>query len=62
MIVCIFLGIGVIFEEFSIMLQLLFLHVYISSALLPATFKAPLIGLHRMEHLNYFADPHAQQI
>jgi hypothetical protein len=44
------------------MLQLLFLHVYISSALLPATFKAPMFGLYRMEHLNYFASPHARQI
>lgn len=29
---------------------------------LPATFKAPLDGLQRMENLNYFADPHAQSI
>ncbi len=62
MIVCAFFGIGVVFEEFSILLQLLFLHVYISSALLPATYKAPLSGLQRMENLNYFADPHAQSI
>lgn len=56
MIVCVMLGIGIILEEFSILLQLLFLHVYISSALLPATLKAPLQGLERMENLNYFAD------
>lgn len=48
MIVCIMLGIGVVFEEFSIMLQLLFLHVYISSALQPASYRAPMIGLSRM--------------
>ena len=41
MIICAFFGIGVIFEDFSIMLQVLFLHIYISSKLLPATFKAP---------------------
>ena len=62
MIVCAMLGVGVVFEEFSILLQLLFLHVYISSALLPATYKAPLVGLERMENLNYFADPQAQSI
>lgn len=62
MIITIMLGIGVVFEEFSILLQLLFLHVYISSALLPATFKAPLIGLERMENLNYFADRDAENI
>lgn len=45
MIVCILLGIGVVFEEFSIVLQLLFLHVYISMPLLPATFRAPMWGL-----------------
>lgn len=48
MIVCIMLGVGVVFEEFSIMLQLLFLHVYISSTLLPASYKAPMVGLSRM--------------
>lgn len=45
MIVCAFFGIGVIFEDFSIVLQILFLHVYISSNLLPATYKAPMWGL-----------------
>ena len=45
MIICAFFGIGVIFEDFSIMLQVLFLHIYISSKLLPATFKAPFEGL-----------------
>ena len=56
MIITVMLGIGIVMEEFSILLQLLFLHVYISSHLLPATFKAPLEGLERMENLNYFAD------
>lgn len=43
-------------------MQLLFLHVYISSSVLPATYKAPVVGLERMENLNYFIDPHAQNI
>lgn len=62
MIVCIMLGVGVVFEDFSIMLQLLFLHVYISSTIQPASYKAPMIGLSRMEHLNYFAVPSAMGI
>ena len=56
MIVFSLLGVGVILEDFSIMLQLIFLHVYISSPLLPATFKAPMLGAERMEDLNYFAN------
>lgn len=48
MIICAFFGFGVVFEDFSIMLQILFLHVYISSNLLPATFKAPMWGLERI--------------
>lgn len=44
------------------MLQMLFLHVYISSNLLPATFKAPMWGLERMENLNYFTDAHRTAI
>lgn len=42
MIICAFFGAGIVFEEFSILLQLLFLHIYISTNLLPATFKQPL--------------------
>lgn len=45
MIICALLGVGVIFEDFSIMLQILFLHVYISSNLLPATYKGSMWGL-----------------
>jgi len=42
MIVFAFFGLGIIFEEFSILIQLLFLHIYISTYLLPASFKEPL--------------------
>lgn len=56
MIVCVMLGVGVVFEEFSIMLQLIYYHIYITSALLPPTIKVPLANAVRMEHLNYFAD------
>jgi hypothetical protein len=56
MIVAVALGLGVVFEEFSHMLQLIYLHVYITSWLLPATIKVPLAHAVRMEHLNFFAD------
>ena len=45
MIISTFCGVSVIMEEFSILLQLLFLHVYVASYVLPATFKAPMRGL-----------------
>lgn len=35
---------------------IIYLHIYITSALLPPTIKVPLTGAVRMEHLNYFAD------
>ena len=38
------------------MMQLIYYHVYITSALLPASIKVPLAHAVRMEHLNYFAD------
>jgi hypothetical protein len=56
MIICVMLGVSVVFEEFSIMLQLIYYHIYITSALLPPTIKVPLSNAVRMEHLNYFAD------
>ena len=62
MIISAFCGVGIIMEDFCILLQIIFLHVYISSPLLPATFKAPLSGLQQMENLNYFIEPHAQSI
>jgi hypothetical protein len=48
MIVFAFFGFGVIFEEFSILIQLLFLHIYTSTNLLPATFKRPLSYMEKM--------------
>jgi hypothetical protein len=36
------------------MLQMSYLHIYITSWLLPATAKVPLANASRMEHLNYF--------
>lgn len=56
MIVCVMLGVGVVFEEFSIMMQIIYYHIYITSTLLPPTVKVPLANAVRMEHLNYFAD------
>lgn len=44
------------------MLQLIFLHNYISTYLLPANMKFPVSALQKMEHLNFFAYPHAQSI
>ena len=48
MIVCVMLGIGVIFEEFSQLMGIIYLHIYITSALLPPTIKVPLRGAVRM--------------
>lgn len=45
MLVSAFFGIGIIFEEFSIMLQLMFAHIYMISDLLPASFKVPLSAM-----------------
>ncbi len=42
MIVFAFFGLGIIFEEFSILIQLLFMHIYVSTQLLPAAYKEPL--------------------
>jgi hypothetical protein len=38
------------------MLQIIYLHIYITSWLLPASVKIPLSNATRMEHLNYFSD------
>lgn len=38
------------------MLQIIYLHIYITSALLPAAIKVPLSFATRMQHLNYFAN------
>lgn len=48
------LGFNLITEEFTIALQLAFLHIYIISNELPATFKLSLEGMSPIEHLNYF--------
>lgn len=56
MIVAVCLGVGVVFEEFSLMMQVIFYHIYITSWLLPPTIKIPLANASRMEHLNYFTD------
>lgn len=56
MIVTVMLNVGVLFEEFSMMMQLIYYHIYITSPLLPPTLKVPLSHAVRMEHLNYFAD------
>lgn len=42
MIVCVMLGVGVVFEEFSIMMQIIYYHIYITSLILPPSVKLPL--------------------
>ena len=56
MIVAVMLGVGVVFEEFSQIMQIIFYHIYITSWLLPPTIKVPLSHAVRMEHLNYFSN------
>ena len=56
MIVAVGCGVGVVFEEFSQMMQIIFLHIYITSQLLPPTVKVPLSNAHQEEHLTYFAN------
>lgn len=48
MIVAVGLGVGVVFEEFSQILQIIYLHIYITSWLLPPTVKVPLSHATRM--------------
>lgn len=47
-IVLSFFGNSVIMQEFSILLQIVFLHVYIFSEYLPINFKNTIKGLQRM--------------
>ena len=54
MIVSVGLGTGIVVEEFSQMMQIIFLHIYITSWLLPPTIKVPLSYADRMEDLNFF--------
>ena len=56
MIVAVGLGVGVVLEEFSIVMQVIYYHIYITSGLLPASVKIPLAHAARMEHLNYFSN------
>lgn len=56
------LGISVITQHLSLLLQLIFLHVYIYTEYLPASFKSVVGGLWRMENLNYFTKDTMQQI
>lgn len=56
MIVTVGLGVGVVFEEFSQIMQIIYYHIYITTWLLPPTVKVPLAHAARMEHLNYFSN------
>lgn len=56
MIITVGLGIGVVFEEFSQIMQIIYYHIYITTWLLPPTVKVPLSHATRMEHLNYFSN------
>jgi hypothetical protein len=44
------------------MIQLIFVHIYVSSVILPASIKIPLSAMEKMENLNFFAYPHARGI
>ena len=56
------MGYGVVFEEFVISLQVLFLHVFIGSEYFPLTFREVIGGLKRVLSLNFFASSHRQSI
>lgn len=61
-IILTFLGISVITQQLSLLLQVIFLHVYIYTEYLPASFKGVVGGLWRIENLNYFTKDVMQQI
>ena len=57
-----FLGNSVITQSASLLMQIIFLHVYIHSEYLPTNFKNTIAGLQRMENLDYFTNEIASGI
>lgn len=49
-------------QNFSLLLQIIFLHTYIFSEYLPINFKFVIGGLYRMQNLNYFHNELADKI
>ena len=54
-ILLLLIGKGSIITELSLLIQFLFLHIYINGEFLPYTFKISISGFQNMENLNYFA-------
>lgn len=61
-LICIPINKGIIWEEFILSLQLIFLHCFIYSEYLPATIKTPLKRLQRIEDLNIFLPNEAKSL
>lgn len=56
------LGNSVITQKISLLLQVVFLHVYIFTENLPINFRTIIGGLHRMQNLNYFSETTSKAI
>lgn len=56
------IGYGVTVEEYIISLQILFLHVYIATEILPLSFREVIAGLRIVENLNFFVPYQAKSI
>ena len=55
-------GNSIVTQNFVLLLQIIFLHVFIGSESLPLTFKIPLSGMSRIQNLNYLTDEHREVI
>lgn len=55
-IVLLLLGKGSLITDLSLLLQFLFLHIYINSEFQPHAFKLPASGFQNMENLNFFTE------
>lgn len=61
-IIAVFSGFGIVVEEYVLLLQAIFLHVYIASDYLPLTFRDVVGGLSLVENLNFFLPVHSESI
>lgn len=61
-IIAVFSGFGIVVEEYVLLLQVIFLHVYIASDYLPLTFRDVVGGLSLVENLNFFLPVHSESI
>lgn len=57
-----FFGLSHLFDDLFILCQVIFAHIFIQSAWLPATFKVPLSGMHLVQFMAWLPQQAREQI